>query len=326
MKVSKQLMFGMLCAYGMSLTSCGVEDNSQDALPRLNVDKSIVNIIQDGKLSTGSAATISLTSNKGFTIVSDSEWLSVDKTEGSGRVTVQIIADPNDSGAERTGHLNISSFNLTEVVTVRQSLEENLDDGLEVGHVYLSDNFDWAGGGSDAIAIGSAGDQRNIYTYDFEDPFTGENNPLKIFKDRYEDYNSNAKTVYTQDGYLKFNKTNTLTAISPLSNGIEEGRTSSVKVSFRCAFQDLDTKIAVGVIGNGAIRNGSEPMEGGSVSARLITPSEKWKWYDVSVEIAGLGSADKVVIGPIEFIRDKVTSSGTFRWYLDDLRIEKISN
>ncbi len=50
------------------------------------------------------------------------------------------------------------------------------------------------------------------------------------------------------------------------------------------------------------------------------------KWYDVSVDIAGLAGEDKVVVGPIEFIRDNVTSSGTFRWFLDDLKIEKIAN
>lgn len=322
MKVSKHLMPGMLLCACMSFTSCGVEDNAKDALPRLNVDKSIVQVIQDGKLQTGSPATISLTSNKGFTITSDSDWLSVDKTEGSGRVTVQIVAEPNETGAVRTGRLNVVSYNLTETVTVVQTLDKNLDDGLEPGHVYFYDDFAWAVEGSDAIGLGDAGTQRNIYTY----AYTGDVNPLPIFQGAYEDLNSNAKTVYTQDGYLKFNKTNTLTAIAPLSNGIEDGATSSVKVSFKCAFQDISSKIVVGVIGSGTIKSESEPIEGGMVSAPLVTPTEKWKWYEVSVDISGLASDAKVVIGPLEFVRDKVTSSGTYRWFLDDLKIEKISN
>lgn len=314
-------MYGVLCAVGMTFTACGVEDNTKEVLPRLNVDKSIVQVIQDGKLKSGSPATINITSNKGYTITSDCDWLSVDQPEGRGRVLVEIVAEPNETGAERVGHLNISSFNLTEVVTVNQNLEMNLDDKLEIGHVYFFDDFKWAIDGSDAVAIKSAGDQRNIYTYT---AWTGEN-PLPIFKANYEDFNSNAKTVYTQDGYLKFNKTNTLTAISPKVNGIEPGKTSAVRVSFKAAFQDKSAKIVVGVIGEGQIKGG-ETIDGGCVSQQLITPDETWKWYDVSVDIAGLAGEDKVVVGPVEFIRDKVTSSGTFRWFLDDLKIEKIAN
>lgn len=314
-------MYGALFAVGMTFTACGVEDNTKDVLPRLNVDKSIVQVIQDGKLKSGSPATINITSNKGYTITSDCDWLSVDRPEGQGRVTVEIVAEPNETDGERVGHLNISSMNLSEIVTVKQNLELNLDDKLEIGHVYFFDDFKWAIDGSDAVAQGSAGDQRNIYTYT---SWTGEN-PLPIFQANYEDFNSNAKTVYTQDGYLKFNKTNTLTAISPKVNGIEPGKTSAVRVSFKAAFQDKSTKIAVGVIGQGQIKDG-ETIEGGCVSPQLITPDATWKWYEVSVDIAGLAGEDKVVVGPIEYIRDKVTSSGTFRWYLDDLKIEKIAN
>ncbi len=313
-------MFGALMAVGMTFTGCGVEDTAKDALPRLNVDKSIVQVIQDGKLKSGAPATINITSNKGYTITADCDWLSVDRPEGKGRVAVEIKADPNESGSEREGRLHISSMNLTEVVTVKQSLELNLDDKLEIGHVYFQDDFEWAIDGSDAVAMGSAGDQRNLYTYT---AWTGEN-PLPIFKAKYEDFNSNAKTVYAQDGYLKFNKTNTLTAISPLVNGIESGKTSAVKVSFKAAFQDKSAKIVVGVFGQGQIKGG-ETIEGGCVSQQLITPEATWKWYDVSVEIAGLSGEDKVVIGPLEFIRDKVTNNGTYRWFMDDLKIEKIS-
>ena len=165
MKVTKHIMFGAIFAVGMTFTSCGVDDNTKDVLPRLNVDKSIVQVIQDGKLKSGSPATINITSNKGYTITSDSEWLSVDRPEGQGRVTVEIVAEPNESGAERTGHLKISSLNISEIVTVNQNLELNLDDKLEIGHVYFYDDFHWAIDGSDAVAIKAAGDQRNIYTY-----------------------------------------------------------------------------------------------------------------------------------------------------------------
>lgn len=321
MKICKTIMLGALFVAGMTITSCGVEDNAKDALPRLNVDKSIVQVIQDGKLKSGATASINITSNKGYTITSDCDWLSVDRPEGKGRVSVEINALPNETEGIRVGHLNITSMNLTEVVTVKQSLELNLDDKLEIGHVYFYDDFEWAQEGSDAVTGGAAGDQRNIYTYK---DWTGTN-PLPIFQAAYEDFNSNAHLVYTQAGYLKFNKTNSLTAISPLKNGIEEGKTSAVRVSFKAAFQDKATKIVVGVMGEGQIKD-SEPIEGGCVSQQLITPDATWKWYDVSVDIAGLAGSDKVVIGPQEFIRDKVTGSGTFRWYMDDLKIEKISN
>lgn len=45
MKVTKHIMFGAIFAVGMTFTSCGVDDNTKDVLPRLNVDKSIVQVI-----------------------------------------------------------------------------------------------------------------------------------------------------------------------------------------------------------------------------------------------------------------------------------------
>lgn len=321
MKLQSHIVAGMFMAVGMTFTACGVDDNTKDVAPRLTVNTKSVEVIQDGYTMAGTPASIVITSNKGYTITSDCDWLTVNKPEGHGQITVDIMAEPNETGAERIGNLSITSMNLSETVTVKQTLQKNLDDKLEIGHVYFFDDFSWSIDGSDAIAEQSAGTARNIYTW------TGwsAENPLPVFQEKYEDLNAGAKTVYTQDKFLKFNKTNTLTGIAVKSNGIEKGKTSNVKVSFRAAFQDTSAKIVVAVIGKGQI-SGSEPIEGGCVSQQLIVPGDKWRWYDLSVDIAGLDADDKVIIGPVEFVRDNITNKGTFRWYIDDLKIVKIAN
>lgn len=102
----------------VGFTSCGVDDTAEDAVPRLKVDKNRIEVIRTGTLSTGSPATLTITANKGYVVSSDAEWLSVDKPEGLGGVSVTILAAENESGAVRQGHLTITSgSNLSELVT-----------------------------------------------------------------------------------------------------------------------------------------------------------------------------------------------------------------
>ena len=65
----------MLCR----ISSCGVDDTAEDAVPRLKVDQNRVELIRTGTLSSGATATLTITANKGYNVTSDAEWLSVDK-------------------------------------------------------------------------------------------------------------------------------------------------------------------------------------------------------------------------------------------------------
>ena len=121
----------MLCFIGFS--SCGVDDTAEDAVPRLKVDQNRVELIRTGTLSSGAAATLTITANKGYAVTSDAEWLSVDRPTGKGAVSVNILAQENESGAVRKGLLTVTSAsNLSETITVIQNLEEERDGHMPV--------------------------------------------------------------------------------------------------------------------------------------------------------------------------------------------------
>ena len=311
----------MFIAVGF-MTSCSMDDTADDALPRLKVDKNRVEIIRDGNLSNGNPATVNVTANKGYNVTSDSDWLSVEKPTGQGWATLTILAQPNNSGAVREGHLTVTSASLSETITVKQTLALNTDDGKEAGFVYFYDDFEWCVGGTDAIADKAAGDARNIYTWDYKG--NGFTDPLPTFQKSYDDLNSNAKTVYTMKGFIKFDKTNTITAIAIKDNGIEPGKTSNVKVSFKGARHGSDKiQIVVGIEGDGTIEGG-ETAGSRMVSQVLPITSDSYTWSEVSVNISGVSSNTKIIIGDVTYVKDNINNQGTFRWYLDDLKIERI--
>lgn len=301
-------------------TGC-IDDNADDALPRLKVDKNQVQVIQNGRLSNGNIPTVTVIANKGYQVTSQDEWLSVDKPEGTGRIDLSILAEPNETGAVREGHLTIVSRNLSELITVRQTLDEDTDDGNEIGFVYFYDDFEWAQGGTDAITDKAAGDARNIYTWGFE--ANGYTNPLPTFQSTYDDMNSNARTVYVMKGFLKFDKTNTLTAISPLNLNIPEEKTTNVTVTFKAARHGSDgVNLVVAIDGEGEIEGGQYSGDR-MVSEVLPITSESYTWSDISVNISSITNDTKIWIGDQTILKDNINNQGTFRWYIDDLKIVK---
>ncbi|GFI52079.1 hypothetical protein IMSAGC021_00376 [Muribaculaceae bacterium] len=310
-----------LCFVGFS--SCGVDDTAEDAVPRLKVDQNRVELIRTGTLSSGATATLTITANKGYNVTSDAEWLSVDKPTGRGAVNVSILAEKNESGAVRKGLLTITSgSNLSETITVVQNLEEDRDDHMPVGHIYFNDDFTWCVGGTDDVGSQTIGDARNIYTWNYE--ANGFTSSLPTFQSLYEDLNSNAKTVYTMNGYIKFDKTNTITAIAIRNLGIAAEKSTNVKVSFRCARYNTDkTTVVVAIEGEGSIDGGSQAGTR-IVSAPVAMSADKLTWSDVSVNIRGISSKTKIIIGEQTYVKDGINNSGTFRWYMDDLKVERI--
>lgn len=310
-----------LCFVGFS--SCGVDDTAEDAVLRLKVDQNRVELIRTGTLSSGATATLTITANKGYNVTSDAEWLSVDKPTGRGAVNVSILAEKNESGAVRKGLLTITSgSNLSETITVVQNLEEDRDDHMPVGHIYFNDDFAWCVGGTDDVGSQTIGDARNIYTWNYE--ANGFTSSLPTFQSLYEDLNSNAKTVYTMNGYIKFDKTNTITAIAIRNLGIAAEKSTNVKVSFRCARYNTDkTTVVVAIEGEGSIDGGSQAGTR-IVSTPVAMSADKLTWSDVSVNIRGISSKTKIIIGEQTYVKDGINNSGTFRWYMDDLKVERI--
>ena len=319
------LLAGM--AVALVATSCGVDDNAEDALPRLTVDKNRVEVTKNGLTGNGDVATLQVTANKGYTITSDAEWLTVDKAEGVGSQVVKIQATENESGEEREGTLTVTTVgNLTEHILVYQNLEEAKDDGNPVGYQYFAEDFAWCLGGSDAVTDKAAGNARNIYTWDFAG--NGFVSPLDQYKATFDDLNSNAKTCYVMEGYLKFDKTNTITAIAIRNNGITPGYTVNVAVKFKCARHGTDKcNIVVGIEGDGNIAGATEATVDGVsrlVSAPVPMSENSYEWTEVTVNITGATSETRIILGDQTYVKDGVNNSGTFRWYLDDLIVERI--
>ena len=321
------LFAGMTLA--LMATSCGVENKAEDALPRLTVDKNRVEVTKNGLTANGDVATVQVVANKGFTVTSDAEWLKVgaDDSTGIASKAVKINADYNDSGEIREATLTVTSVgNLVEHIVVVQNLEEAKDDGNPVGYQYFFDDFSWALGGSDAVKDKAAGNARNIYTWDFAG--NGFVNPKPQYDATYDDINSNAKTCYVMEGYLKFDKTNTITAIAIRNNGITPGYTVNVAVKFKCARHGTDKcNIVVAIEGDGNIEGATEATVDGVsrlVSAPVGMTENSYEWSNVTVNISGATSATRIIIGDQTLVKDGVNNQGTFRWYLDDLTVERI--
>ena len=314
-------------ALAVMTASCGVDDKAEDAVPRLSVDTNIVEVTKNGLTANGEVAIVTVTANKGYTITSDSEWLTVDPAEGKGSQKVSVTAAENNSGAIRQGTLTVKTpNNLSEQIVVTQNLDESKEDPYPVGYAYFADDFSWALGGSDAVNDKAAGNARNIYTWGFE--ANGFENCLPRYQATYEDLNASAKTCYVMEGYLKFDKTNTITAIAIIENGIEEGYTTNVAVKFKCARHGSDKcNIVVGLEGDGTIVGGETvSVDGASrqVSAPVPMSEDSYTWTEVSVNIEGATSASKIIIGDQTLVKDGVNDKGTFRWYLDNLTVERI--
>lgn len=312
------LCCGWLCA------SC-LEDQAEDARPRLTVDKISVTVIQTGTLSTGSKATVEVVANRGYVISSDAEWLSVDKPRGTGRLSVAINARPNETDDVRSGRLTVTSGNLTEVITVRQTLDPDTDDGLEIGHVYLDDDFSWCEqfGGDDQVQFPDKGSTKPVRNYDIS--------KAKFDEMGYSEYNYAGNAFYMAKHYFKMGKNNQQNGLAiDLSKYIEKEKSSTILVSFDAApvvsidgagenitLRGIDaTSVTVEIYeGPGTVDGPSDPRSN-PLSLSSVT---SWnQWAGLSATLYGVTDRSKIVIRSTQY-----GVSGYYRWYLDNVKMTK---
>ena len=143
-KLSSLIVLGGVC---LSLISC----HKDDAAPaRFDVDTVNIEIISTGQLSTGETPTVAIIANKGYSIVSDADWLSVDKPHGNASATVTVLAQEYDHGQSRTGHLTVASAEFSQQITVRQTS----DPFPAFGYIYYEDDFSWVTPYAEALGAG----------------------------------------------------------------------------------------------------------------------------------------------------------------------------
>ena len=72
----------------------------------------------------GESVEVALTSNGDWTVNTYPEWLTVSPTSGKGDATLKLTAPLNESGADRSGEVKVSSKDNTATLTVTQGMME----------------------------------------------------------------------------------------------------------------------------------------------------------------------------------------------------------
>lgn len=312
-------------------SSCtGVEKESAS---RFSVDKINVDLISSGQLTSGEPATIVVVANKGYEIVSDSDWLSVDKPVGKGRVAVVVTAEKYPSGPGRTGVLTVTSGEYSTEVTVNQTASPF----PAFGYVYFADDFSWlnpyisAYNEKNANPIGdsvkeakSTANAPNIHTLmpELIEDLTARG---------YVELNPEAACLYLQDAYFKFGKTAAhngfiLPALDLKATSEDQ---TDVELSFDwCAHttgsgnvdkMSIQVEIVSGP-GNVILASGDTAKK----SAPVETTQKKgeYKWMKVSVNLTGVAADTKIVIRPAEMYTAGAPDQQ--RWHLDNIKIVKV--
>lgn len=324
-KLSSLIVLGGVC---LSLISC----HKDDAAPaRFDVDTVNIEIISTGQLSTGETPTVAIIANKGYSIVSDADWLSVDKPHGNASATVTVLAQEYDHGQSRTGHLTVTSAEFSQQITVRQTS----DPFPAFGYIYYEDDFSWVTPYADALG---AGDYIATADPDATAPNVGSlagsgNADAAAFMAEFEErgyavLKPEDNTMYLMTHYLKFCRTDYNNGlILPAIDFSETGETSSnVQLTFDFAghmsgklYVD-DIRMVVEVMsGDGQIETSSGTM---SDISDAFTPSQKdgeAKWTSASVNIYGISSNTELVIR-----HENLDATGVHRFHLDNIRMVKI--
>ena len=312
----------------LSLVSC---NKDEEAPARFDVDTVNIEVISTGQLSTGETPVVSIVANKGYAIVSDSDWLTVDKPEGNSSATVTVLAAEYTQGQSRTGHLTVSSADFSQVITVRQTN----DPFPAFGYIYFQDDFSWitpyaeALGAGDYIATADPSASAPNVGSKAEDGDADAVAFMAEFDERgYAVLKPEDNTMYLMTHYLKFcRKDHNNGLILPAIDFSETGETSSnVQLTFDFAghmseklYVD-DIRMVVEVMsGDGQIETSSGTM---SDISDAFTPSQKdgeAKWTSASVNIYGISSNTELVIR-----HENLDATGVHRFHLDNIRMVKI--
>ncbi len=299
--------------------ACSKEDNSKNAVARLKVDKIQLSVIQTGRLSSGSKPTLTVLANLGYEITSDVSWISTDKPTGKGQTDVVLHIEENTTGDIRTGHLTISSKELREKVTVIQTMDPDTDDGQDIGFVYLEDDFGWCEpfGGVDEVENQATGTTVNANT----------NTAAKAALNSrgYEDINPGGNCFYLAKHFFKMGKTDYQTGVRLNSiPNLEDGKTTNARLTFnatpiRTGSGNYDkVYVVVQIEGPGTVNGGSKKV---SEEINIQIPDGgTWYWVEKSVELFGIEAQTKITLKT----NKSGSEAGTFRWSLNDIKIEKI--
>lgn len=319
-----------------TLVSC-MENTAEDASPRLKVDKINITVIQTGRLSTGTKPRVNVTANLGYEASSDVDWISPDKPTGKGITDITLNIKENTTTDLRIGYLTITSHGLSEIIKITQTLDPDTDDGLEIGTIYLDEDFSLFDNDKYTNANGVATDP-------VANPFEENTIAMRDFKDLINEFNKRGygyynsddiQSVYIARSYFKLGKTNEQCGLSMSLNGkIQTGKSINITLTFDVAPLLKVNKTDKTVTGSDPTIIVVEKMEGpGNVGTPTSTISQELslsniqsygQWAHFTVPLYGVTSKTRIVIRSLQ---QGMTTSGSnqFRWFLDNIKMVKAS-
>lgn len=263
---------------------------------------------------------ITVQSNVEFEVESDVAWATVEAvpaTKATVDFTPYVIKyEANTVPETRTAHIRVfnAQKNLESVYTIEQA-------AFEVG-VFFQDDFAWVAPFVDAdIANGrTQGDSMlDNAQYGVRSSYDLEGFEQKLTELGYEALFPESKAIYVMKGnYLKFSKSKNTNGIRlPKTNFYGE---STVVLSF-------DWGINIGANGPDPVElevviEGNGTIGGQQKSAPIKHTAGDWEWQTETIVISGVDNDTRISIRPTAFT-GVVDASGYYRWFLDNVKVEK---
>lgn len=296
----------------------------------LELSSNAVSLDIDGNPLFGGAESTVVTTNANWSINIPAEYSWVKATPASGEAgetTVVFTADENTTGSDRTAELLVVVVDVEKPISLFQSGFRVSFDDKAVGFKYFHDDMAWATGGMDQVGSINGANNTTLPIYSAANALIKDEFDL-----RYVDFNAAGSSVYAADGYLKFGKSanqNAFMLREPLD--IAAGKKANVAVSFRLAKNGTDKfTVSVAIDGPGEIEGAANDELTLSAPCVPIDNSDKtinWQWKEFSVNINGVTSETKIIIGETQYIIDGFkTRSGYYRGFIDDIAVTRIAN
>jgi hypothetical protein len=287
-------------------------------------------------ISAGGSFTVAVDANIDWEYtLSDDAWLTQQEKTQTGII---FNAEQNQTGGLRETVLSVAPVlpeyaGVSSSVTIRQT-GLRIDDEEPVGYTYFEDDFSWVipfGGPRDVeeyneIADAAVTGTFNMYTKVVDGYAVGD--LARAFEaNGYMDINPNQQSIYFASHYLKFGKTDVQSGLQR-SIPVAAGKSTNVTLTFDATpcitgsanFDDV--LLVVEIDGLGAVDVDDElTKRSAELDIQLVDKSTVWEWKTKSVVLYGITSDTKITIRTNKSGND----TGTFRYYLDNLKFEKHS-
>ena len=275
----------------------------------------------NGTKVTSDEGTLNITvqSNVEFEVESDVAWATVEAvpaTKATVDFTPYVIKyEANTVPETRTAHIRVfnAQKNLESVYTIEQA-------AFEVG-VFFQDDFAWVQPFVEADDPAKQGDSMlDNAQYTPGTSYNLEGFEAKLTELGYEALFPASKAIYVMKGnYLKFSKGKNINGIRlPKMNFNGE---STIALSFDWGINEGangpdPVELEVTIEGNGNI-NGEKK------TSALIHTAGSWEWQTETIVISGVDDETRITIRPTTFTGESDTIGKSYRWFLDNVKVEK---